>query len=138
MAVTMLAGVILVIAVLVIIALAMVTARDRNVSLDFLACAIGAAILILIIAFFMLLVSDAPDAIPGVLKFFSYIITVVILGLLLFSAFNVWEPDKHQIIRWPLGKKHQVIRWPLVKSIQFYLLCICTLHPCVNSRAHLV
>ena len=79
-----LAAVILVIVVvLLIIALAMRLAADGKTPLDFLAFAIVAVILILIIAFFMLLVSDTPNAIPEVLKFFSYIITVAILGLLL-------------------------------------------------------
>ena len=78
-----LAAVILVIVVLLIIALAMKQAADGKTPLDFLAFAIVAVILILIIAFFMLLVSDTPNAISEVLKFFSYIITVAILGLLL-------------------------------------------------------
>ena len=62
-----LAAVILVIAVLLIIALAMILAADRNVPLDFLAFAIVAVILILITAFFMLLVSDIPNVILGLL-----------------------------------------------------------------------
>ena len=80
------AAIILVIAVLLIIALAMILATGGNAPVDFLACAIGAAIFTLIIAFFMDLVSDTPDAIPGVLVSFSYIITVVLLaiGLLLY------------------------------------------------------
>ena len=78
-----LAAVILVIVVLLIIAFAMRLAADGNPPLNFLAFAIVAVIIILIIAFFMLLVSDTPNAIPEVLNFFSYIITVAILGLLL-------------------------------------------------------
>ena len=81
-----LAAVILVIAVLLTIALAMLLTTDGNASLLFLALGIGAEIFTLIIAFFILIVSDAPEAIPGVLNFFYYFVTVVVLGLLLFQC----------------------------------------------------
>ena len=82
------AAIILVIAVLLIIALAMILATCGNAPVSFLACAIGAAILILIIGFFMYLVSVVPHAIREVLVSFTFIIVivVVILGLVLISC----------------------------------------------------